>query len=118
MKPVQRPTAERAFEVIATVVDTEQVGRREYTPEQRAAAREVMREARRIATFEDERTSVAVTFDDFIFRADSQERYRLIRSIADADAVLSGRTRIIRFFRTDGKQIGQAGPSRGVRLID
>lgn len=92
--------------------------RRQYSAEQRAAAETVMQNSRELATFEDHGNSLDVRFNDFIFNADEQTQYRLISSIADADAVLQGRPRTIRFYRTDRRQIGQADAARGIRLLD
>lgn len=91
---------------------------RAFSPEQEKTARATIESAREIARFEDEEWSLTVHFNDFIFHTDPQTRYRVISNIADADAVLHGRARTIRFYDPDGKHIGQADPHNGVRLLD
>lgn len=88
----------------------------EVTPEKRAAAREVFANLDGLATLSDHGSSLDVRFDDFIFNADDQTRYRLMSSVADADAVLQGKARTIYFRRPDGKEIGRADRFRGVQL--
>jgi len=91
---------------------------RTYTPAQHAAAQRVVEEMKGLATIEFEDPHWVVTFKPDGDPGDDATRLALFRAFADADAVLSGRTRNIYFYDVRNRQIGQADPLNGVRLKD
>lgn len=70
-----------------------------------------------IAVVEAEGPHLVVSFLVSGYPADDASRLGLIRSIADADAVLrNGSLRNIYFYDPSGRQMGQADPVSGIRL--
>ena len=89
-----------------------------YTAQQRQAAQDAMDLVRSgMATMDVEGPHLVVDFLVSGYPADDASRLGLIRSIADADAVLrNGSLRNIYFYDPSGHQMGQADPLNGVRL--
>lgn len=48
--------------------------------------------------------------------ADSNQRYGLVRSVADSDACLTGYAREIKFYSPKGKLVGVASPETGISV--
>lgn len=49
--------------------------------------------------------------------ANPQQRLGLIKTFADSDACLTGIVREIKYYRK-GKLVGEASPTKGIRLLD
>lgn len=89
-----------------------------YTAQQRQAAQHAIDLVRSgMATMEVEGSHLVVNFTSDGYPSDETSRLGLIRSIADADAVLrDGSLRNIYFYDPSGRQMGQADPLNGIRL--
>lgn len=73
--------------------------------------------SRQLAKIDDQGNQVEVRFHYGVLLGVERERvHHLIRSIADADAVLVDRARRIDFYDSTGKRIGVADPSGGIHL--
>jgi hypothetical protein len=89
-----------------------------YTHEQRESAKQIMDMVKAgMAIVEVEGPHLVVHFTTSGYPADDASRLGLIRTIADADAVLrGGSSRNIYFYDPSGRQMGQADPLDGIRL--
>jgi hypothetical protein len=87
-----------------------------YTENQVIFAQEVMKSIRQIANVFEERGSLVVEFNEYLYPNDINEQLRVVRSVADADCVLKGRPRTIFFYNPGGKMMAQADNQNGIRL--
>jgi hypothetical protein len=98
--------------------DASSAERLSFTPEQVQAAQTVMGTMHELAEITEHDGDLSVKFNDYGGpRVDEETQLQVVQSIANADVVLTGRPRTIRFYRADGRQIGQADPTNGIRLF-
>jgi len=83
-----------------------------------SSAKKVMKNAKKIANIFEEGSHLVVEFYSYPFPNDINKRFKLVRSIADADCILKGGPRTIFYYNPGGKKMAQADTLRGVRLVD
>ena len=81
-----------------------------------ASAQKVMTLVSQDCRIYEEDTHLVVEMQMYV--TDPNQRLRYVRAIADADVILQGKPRNIYFYDPSNKQIAQADPLNGVRLID
>lgn len=87
-----------------------------YTGAQKAKAQDIMEQVRRQANVFEEGGNLVVEFHNYLYPNDIDKRLQVVRAVADADCILSGRPRSIFFYNPGNKQIAQADKLNGVRL--
>ena len=78
-----------------------------------AAAKQVMSGARSLCNIREEEPHLVVECTSSIA---PEQQLKFAQAIANADVVLTGRTRNIYYYLPDGRQFAQADPLNGIRL--
>lgn len=96
----------------------QQSPRRSYTPAQIAAAHGVMEKVSAgLAKLDDDGHSLDVRFAYGLLPGMNREQiYQLIEAIANADATLTGESRLILFYDPTGKRVGKASAVSGITV--
>jgi hypothetical protein len=81
------------------------------------AALNVQLMLKEMATWQEENGTIIFNWGSDWDYANSGQRLGLIRAFADSDACLTGSARKIKFYRK-GKLVGEASPTKGIRLLD
>ena len=83
----------------------------------REAARQVQTMLKDMATWQEKNEKITFTWGNDWDHASSQQRLGLIKAFADSDACLTGSARGIKYYQK-GKLVGEASPTRGIKLLD
>ena len=83
----------------------------------KSAAREVDAKVRQMGTKKVANDKVYFNWGNDWNYADSNQKDKLIRAVADSDACLSGYPREIKFYSPKGKLVGVASPETGISVL-
>jgi hypothetical protein len=84
----------------------------------RSAGETVMNLVRQQANVYEEGDHLVIEFREYLYLYDINKRLAYVRRVADADAVISGKARLIYYYNPGGKLLAKADPWRGVRLVE
>jgi hypothetical protein len=110
------PTSQNVVERGSDTSRPESIVAPRYTEEQTRSAQNIMINVRTLADVYEEGDHLVVEFRDYLFPNDKNQRLRFVRAIADADCVITGKTRSIFFYGPGNKQIAKADKLNGVYL--
>lgn len=113
---VPPPTSQNVTEREPNTTKSESFVAPRYTEEQTRAAQNIMINVRTLAKVYEEGDHMVVEFRDYLFPNDKNKRLQFVRSIADADCVITGKTRSIFFYDPGNKQIAKADRVNGIYL--
>jgi hypothetical protein len=87
-----------------------------YSAGQIDSAKKIMENTRALAKVYEDGGMLVVEFNNYLFPGDINKRLNFVRSVADADAILTGSPRSIYFYNPGNKKIAQADRVNGVQL--
>jgi hypothetical protein len=99
-------------------VEAQTKGKQKVVDGKDDAATTVMDNLKHIANVFEEGGHLVVEFIQYPYPNDINKRLQLIRAVADADATLTEKARLIYFYNPDGKQMGKAHPYSGIKLTE
>ena len=107
------------FTITYSITDAASAERKQPTrSNQLKNANFIMDTAKNMANVYEEGDHLVIEFYDYVYPYDVNKRLQFVRAIANADAVICGKSRNIYYYNPGGKKMAQADMLSGIRLID